>query len=131
MDYVSTRGDAPSLSFDAVTLAGLAPDGGLYVPSAWPMLSRDAIAALAGLSYVETAVRVCTPFVGDVLTEAELRDLLTSAYAGFSHAAVAPLKQLDHRHWLLELFHGPTLAFKDMAMQALGLMFETFLSRRT
>jgi threonine synthase len=131
MDYVSTRGAAPSLSFDAVTLAGLAPDGGLYVPAAWPVLSRAEISALAGLSYVETAVRVCAPFVGDALTEAERRDLLTDAYAGFSHAAVAPLKQLDHRHWLLELFHGPTLAFKDVAMQALGLLFETFLSRRT
>jgi threonine synthase len=131
MDYVSTRGAAPSLRFDAVTLAGLAPDGGLYVPATWPTLSREAIAALAGLSYIETAVRVCLSFVGDALTEDELRALLTSAYAGFSHAAVAPLKQLDDRHWLLELFHGPTLAFKDIAMQALGLLFETFLSRRT
>nr|WP_295662466.1 threonine synthase [Polymorphobacter sp.] len=131
MDYVSTRGAAPSLDFEAVTLAGLAPDGGLYLPAAWPTLSRDEIAGLAGLSYVETAVRVCTPFVGDALSEDELRRLLASAYAGFSHAAVAPLKQLDERHWLLELFHGPTLAFKDVAMQALGLLFETFLGRRT
>ena len=131
MEYVSTRGAAPSLRFDEVTLAGLAPDGGLYVPATWPTLSRDEIAGLAGLGYVETAVRVCRPFVGDALTEAELRDLLTTAYRSFSHAAVAPLKQLDDRHWLLELFHGPTLAFKDVAMQALGLLFETFLSRRT
>jgi threonine synthase len=131
MDYVSTRGAAPALGFEAVTLAGLAPDGGLYVPGHWPVLSRDTIRDLAGLDYVETAVRVCAPFVGDALTAGELRGLLTTAYAGFAHAAVAPLKQLDDRHWLLELFHGPTLAFKDMAMQALGLLFETFLSRRT
>ena len=130
MDYVSTRGAAPTLGFEAVTLAGLASDGGLYVPSHWPELSRAAIAHLAGLDYVETAVRVCHPFVGEALTEGELRALLTTAYAGFAHAAVAPLKQLDDRHWLLELFHGPTLAFKDIAMQALGLLFETFLSRR-
>ena len=84
---------------------------------------------MAGLSYVETAVRVCTPFVGDSLTEPELRGILASAYASFSHAAVAPLVQLDDRHWLLELFHGPTLAFKDVAMQALGGLFETFLGR--
>ncbi|UAJ11823.1 threonine synthase [Polymorphobacter megasporae] len=131
MNYVSTRGAAPSLDFEEVTLAGLAPDGGLYVPAHWPTLSRAEIAGLAGLSYVETAVRVCTPFVGDALSEDELRRLLTTAYAGFSHAAVAPLKQLDERNWLLELFHGPTLAFKDVAMQALGLLFETFLGRRT
>ena len=131
MEFVSTRGGTAVLDFERVTLAGLAPDGGLYVPARWPMLSRDAIADLAGLSYVETAIRVCAPFVGDALTAAELRALLTRAYASFAHAAVAPLKQLDQRHWLLELFHGPTLAFKDVAMQALGLLFETFLSRRT
>ncbi|MBV8973282.1 MAG: threonine synthase, partial [Sphingomonadaceae bacterium] len=130
MDYVSTRGSAPTLDFGSVTLAGLAADGGLYVPAHWPRLSPDAIAALAGLDYVETAVRVCAPFIGDALREDELRALMTQAYAGFSHAAVAPLTQLDCRHWLLELFHGPTLAFKDVAMQALGVLFETFLSRR-
>ncbi len=130
MDYVSTRGAAPTLDFEGVTLAGLAADGGLYVPAHWPQLSEAEIAGLAGLGYVETAVRVCLPFVGNCLGEAELRALLTHAYAGFSHAAVAPLKQLDERHWLLELFHGPTLAFKDIAMQALGQLFEAFLGRR-
>jgi len=130
MRYVSTRGAVPALDFEGVTLAGLASDGGLYLPAAWPQFSADDIAALAGLSYVETAVRVCLPFVGSALSEAELRALLTSAYGRFSHAAVAPLVQLDHRHWLLELFHGPTLAFKDIAMQALGLLFERFLAGR-
>jgi threonine synthase len=129
MRYISTRGAAPILDFDAVTLAGLASDGGLYVPENWPRFSPAEIAAMAGLSYVETAVRVCLPFVGSALTETELRELLTTAYGRFDHAAVTPLVQLDQRHWLLELFHGPTLAFKDVAMQALGLLFETFLGR--
>ncbi len=130
MRYISTRGAAPALDFEAVTLAGLAPDGGLFVPEAWPSLPRDEIAALAGLSYVETAVRVMRPFVDDALSEAELRGLCETAYGRFDHAAVTPLVQLDQRHWLLELFHGPTLAFKDVALQLLGLLFERFLSTR-
>ncbi|MFT3966993.1 MAG: threonine synthase [Sphingobium sp.] len=130
MHYVSTRGSAPALDFENVTLAGLAKDGGLYLPDAWPSFSREEIAALRGLSYVETAVRVMTPFVADALTGEELRDLCTQAYGRFSHQAVTPLVQLDHQHWLLELFHGPTLAFKDVALQLLGLLFEKFLSRR-
>jgi threonine synthase len=130
MRYVSTRGTAPRLDFEQVTLAGLAADGGLYVPDAWPALSRDEIAALAGLSYVETAVRVMRPFVGDVLSEDELCSLCTQAYGRFAHRAVTPLAQLDERHWLLELFHGPTLAFKDVALQLLGLLFERFLRDR-
>ena len=128
MDYISTRGAAPVLDFAQVTLAGLASDGGLYVPRTWPRFSADEIRALAGLDYVETAVRVCAPFVGGALDEDELRALLGRAYASFDHAAVVPLVQLDHQHWLLELFHGPTLAFKDVAMQALGQMFERFLT---
>jgi threonine synthase len=131
MRYVSTRGNAPILDFEDVTLAGLARDGGLYVPESWPRFSVDEITALRGLSYVETAVRICMPFVGDALEEAELRELATQAYADFTHAAVTPLVQLDERHWLLELFHGPTLAFKDVALQLLGLLFERFLSRRS
>jgi threonine synthase len=128
MQYQSTRGTAPRLGFRDVTLAGLASDGGLYVPESWPSFTRDEIAAMAGLSYVETAVRVMLPFVGDDLREDELRALCTQAYGRFAHAAVTPLAQLDHRHWLLELFHGPTLAFKDVALQLLGLLFEKFLT---
>nr|WP_294813646.1 threonine synthase [uncultured Sphingomonas sp.] len=128
MRYQSTRGAAPLLGFRDVTLAGLASDGGLYVPEAWPSLTRDEIAELAGLSYIETAVRVMLPFVGPDLSEDELRALCTQAYGRFSHAAVTPLVQLDHQHWLLELFHGPTLAFKDVALQLLGLLFEKFLA---
>jgi threonine synthase len=130
MDYVSTRGSAPTLDFEGVTLAGLASDGGLYVPQQWPHFSPEAIAALRGLSYVETAVQVMAPFVGGSLTESELRLLCSQAYGRFSHAAVTPLVQLDERNWLLELFHGPTLAFKDVALQLLGLLFEKFLSTR-
>jgi threonine synthase len=130
MRYVSTRGSAPALDFESVTLAGLATDGGLYVPEKWPSLSQDEIAGMAGLSYVETAVRVMAPFVGDALDEDALRALCTQAYGRFEHDAVTPLVQLDHRHWLLELFHGPTLAFKDVALQLLGLLFERFLSNR-
>jgi threonine synthase len=128
MRYQSTRGAAPLLGFRDVTLAGLASDGGLYIPEAWPSLTRDEIADLAGLSYVETAVRVMLPFVGPDLGEDELRALCTQAYGRFAHAAVTPLVQLDHQHWLLELFHGPTLAFKDVALQLLGLLFEKFLA---
>jgi threonine synthase len=130
MQYISTRGRAEALDFEGATLAGLASDGGLYLPESWPHFSTDEFVAMRGLSYVETAVRVIRPFVGDALSEDELRDLCTQAYGRFSHAAVTPLVQLDHSHWLLELFHGPTLAFKDVALQLLGLLFEKFLSRR-
>ncbi|WP_287979309.1 threonine synthase [Sphingomonas sp.] len=128
MRYVSTRGSAPALDFREVTLAGLASDGGLYVPEAWPTLSPEAIAGLRGLSYVDTAVAVMAPFVAGSLSEADLRALCTAAYGRFAHAAVTPLVQLDHDQWLLELFHGPTLAFKDVALQLLGQLFERFLS---
>ena len=130
MRYISTRGAAPTLDFEAVTLAGLASDGGLYVPETWPSFTREQIAALQGLSYVDTAVAVLAPFVGDSLGREELRDLCAAAYGRFAHAAVTPLVQLDHTHWLLELFHGPTLAFKDVALQLIGLLFERFLSTR-
>lgn len=125
--YISTRGQAPTLDFRGVTLTGLAVDGGLYVPRAWPKWSADEIRALAGLDYVETAVRVLTPFVESSLSPDELRDLCRAAYGRFAHAAVVPVVQLDHQNWLMELFHGPTLAFKDVALQLLGLLFERFL----
>ncbi|MEO6153306.1 MAG: threonine synthase [Croceibacterium sp.] len=130
MDYVSTRGSAPVLDFERVTLAGLGSDGGLYLPREWPRFSHAEIAAMAGLSYVEVAVRVMLPFVGDSLTESRLREMASEAYGRFDHAAVTPLVQLDEQLWLLELFHGPTLAFKDVALQLLGRLFEEFLARR-
>lgn len=128
MRYTSTRGSAPTLDFRDVTLAGLAKDGGLYLPESWPRFSTEQIAALRGLSYVDTAVAVMLPFVEGTLSEADLRTLCTQAYGRFAHAAVVPLVQLDPQNWLLELFHGPTLAFKDVALQLLGLLFERFLT---
>jgi threonine synthase len=128
--YVSTRGAAPALAFDEVMLAGLARDGGLYVPESWPQLSADALRALAGLDYAEIAFRVMRPFLGGRIDEDVFARLVRETYAGFGHAAVAPLKQLDGRTWLLELFHGPTLAFKDMALQLLGRLYDHVLARR-
>ncbi|MFC4293069.1 threonine synthase [Sphingorhabdus arenilitoris] len=128
MKYLSTRGNASNLDFEGVTLAGLASDGGLYVPETWPRFSEAEIASMRGLSYIDLAVRVMTPFTKGSLSEAELKELCEAAYGRFSHAAVTPLVQLDSQHWLLELFHGPTLAFKDVALQLLGQLFEKFLS---
>ena len=128
MKYVSTRGQAPSLDFAEVTLAGLASDGGLYLPEEWPQFSPDEIRAMRGLPYPELAARVMQPFVGDCLTPERLRELTAKAYERFAHKAVTPLVQLNEQHWVLELFHGPTLAFKDVALQMLGLLFEEFLS---
>jgi threonine synthase len=127
MRYVSTRGNAPVLGFRDATLSGLAPDGGLYLPETWPTIDADSIRAMATQRYVDVAVTVMSPFVGDALTHEELRDLCEQAYGRFAHAAVTPLVQLDHRHFLLDLFHGPTLAFKDVALQLLGLFFERFI----
>ena len=129
MEYISTRGSAPALDFEGATLAGLASDGGLYVPREWPRFSQGEIAAMAGLPYAELAARIMQPFVGDSLTPERLLELTTQAYGRFAHKAVTPLVQLDQQHWLLELFHGPTLAFKDVALQLLGLLFEEFLGR--
>ena len=129
MRYVSTRGSAPALDFEGVTLAGLASDGGLYIPAEWPSFSEAEIAAMAGLPYAQLAQKVMQPFVGDCLTAEQLLDLCERAYGRFAHTAVTPLVQLDQQHWLLELFHGPTLAFKDVALQLLGRLFETFLAR--
>ncbi|MEE4453786.1 threonine synthase [Novosphingobium resinovorum] len=129
MDYISTRGSAPALDFEGATLAGLASDGGLYVPREWPRFSADEIATWAGLPYAELAAKVMAPFVKGSLTEERLLELTTEAYGRFAHEGVTPLKQLDSQQWLLELFHGPTLAFKDVALQLLGLLFEEFLGR--
>jgi threonine synthase len=129
MRYVSTRGQAPALSFGEAMLTGLARDGGLYVPEVIPTVSEVEIAALAGLSYEEAAFRIMRPFVGDTFTDAEFHRAIEAAYAGFGHAARAPLVQLSANHFLLELFHGPTLAFKDFAMQLIGQLFQIALAR--
>lgn len=130
MRYISTRGTAPALSFEDTMLTGLARDGGLYVPETVPQMSHADIAAMAGLSYEEIALRVMYPFVEGSFSEEEFGDLITKAYAGFGHAARAPIKQLQPNHYLAELFHGPTLAFKDFAMQLIGQLFQAALKRR-
>jgi threonine synthase len=114
MKYISTRGQAPELSFEEAMLTGLARDGGLYVPAEIPTLSHDEIAAMAGQSYEEIAFRVMWPYVSGYFAEDEFKQIIARAYEGFGHDARAPLKQLNENHFLLELFHGPTLAFKDL-----------------
>jgi threonine synthase len=130
MRYISTRGTAPILSFEEAMLSGLARDGGLYVPETIPTLEADTIGAMEGQSYEDIAYTVMRPFVGDNFSDDEFRACIERAYAGFGHAARAPLVQLDQGHFLLELFHGPTLAFKDFAMQLIGQLFQTALARR-
>ena len=128
--YISTRGEAPILEFDEVLLAGLATDGGLYIPESWPQFSADEIRAMRGLSYVELATRIMLPFLGGRIADDDFAALVRDAYSGFDHAATVPLKQLDDNMWLMELFHGPTLAFKDVALQLLGRLFDHVLTRR-
>lgn len=129
MRYVSTRGRAPELSFSDVLLAGLASDGGLYVPAEWPTLpDLDVIASAPG--YADAAALVMEPFVGNDIDPATLSRLCHEAYSTFRHAAVVPLVQIDHRQWVAELFHGPTLAFKDIALQLVGRLFDHVLEQR-
>ena len=130
MKYISTRGQAPELSFEGAMLTGLARDGGLYLPAEIPVLSHDEIAALAGLPYEEIAFRVMWPYVSGSFAGDEFKAIIARAYEGFGHDARAPLKQLNENHFLLELFHGPTLAFKDFAMQLIGQLFQVALNRR-
>ena len=130
MRYISTRGGASSRDFEGVLLTGLAEDGGLFVPEFWPELSVEEWRALRGLPYPELAARIISLFSGETFSPDALRAMCRDAYAGFNHVAVAPLVQLDARTHALELFHGPTLAFKDFALQLLGRMFDVVLSRR-
>ena len=129
MRYVSTRGRAPELGFADALLAGLAVDGGLYVPVEWPLLPPPAdLDAASG--YAEVAHRVIAPFVGDDIEPAALAAMCADAYATFRHPAVVPLVQIADRQWLAELFHGPTLAFKDVALQLVGRLFDHVLGAR-
>ncbi|CAI3935078.1 Threonine synthase (ThrC) (PDB:1VB3) [Commensalibacter communis] len=130
MRYVSTRGQAPVLNFSNTLLAGLAQDGGLYIPETWPQISADELRKMRGLSYPELAAKIVHLFTGNEIPEAVLLDLCHKSYAGFNHKAIVPLIQLDHNLFVQELFHGPTLAFKDMAMQLLGHLFDYVLSQR-
>jgi threonine synthase len=132
MRYISTRtgsgSEAPPIGFLDAVLAGLAPDGGLYVPETWPTFSQAEIAAFAGRPYAQVAAAVLGKFAGDEIATADLTRMCEEAYATFAHAAVTPVKQLSPNLFLLELFHGPTLAFKDVAMQLLGRLYDHALS---
>lgn len=130
MRYVSTRGAGAPLDFVEVMLAGLARDGGLYVPQSWPKLSPEAISGLAGRPYAEVAVEVIKPFVGETIAEADLAAMAREAYGTFRHPATAPLVQLGDSLFVLELFHGPTLAFKDLAMQLVARLMDHVLLKR-
>ncbi|ESR24932.1 threonine synthase [Lutibaculum baratangense] len=130
MKYVSTRGEAPALDFADVLLRGLAADGGLYVPEEWPRWEPSQFASLAGLPYADAARRVMLPFVDGAIEEERLAEILDGAYETFHHPAIAPLVQLDPGLFVLELFHGPTLAFKDVAMQVLGRLMDHVLAER-
>ena len=130
MKYISTRGQAPALDFADVLLAGLASDGGLYVPEQLPTFSKEEIASWAGLSYADLAYKVVQPFVAGCIDDADFKRMVDETYAGFNHTAVAPLKELNTNEWVLELFHGPTLAFKDFALQLLGRLMDHVLQQR-
>src|SRR5947208_14807395 len=128
--YISTRGEAPTLGLCDVMLAGLARDGGLYVPESWPQLSHDTIAGFFGRPYWEVAVEVIEPFVAGEISEADLGRMANEAYATFRHPAVVPLVQIGPYQFRLELFHGPTLAFKDVAMQLISRLMDHVLAKR-
>ncbi|HHI82047.1 MAG TPA: threonine synthase, partial [Rhizobiales bacterium] len=129
MKYVSTRGNAPELGFDEVVLTGLASDGGLYVPARWPRLGADDWRALQSKTYQDVAFAVMAPFVAGAIDDDDFRQMIDAAYDSFAHRAVCPLTQLAANHWLLELYHGPTLAFKDVAMQLLARLMDRALER--
>ncbi len=130
MKYISTRGQAPALNFEQVLLTGLAADGGLYVPESLPTFSPDEIAAMASLDYAQLAQKIITPFVQDCIPADDLQAILEETYAEFRHNAVAPMVQVAANQWVLELFHGPTLAFKDFALQLLGRLLDYVLERK-
>ncbi|MGS2722455.1 threonine synthase [Porticoccus sp. GXU_MW_L64] len=130
MNYISTRGQAAALSFEDAVLTGLATDGGLYVPETIPQFSKEQIASWAGLPYNELAFEVIKPFVDGEIGDVELKDIIDRSYQTFRHGAIAPLVQLQNNLWVMELFHGPTLAFKDFALQFLGNLFDHLLEKR-
>jgi threonine synthase len=128
--YISTRGAAPALGFEDVVLTGLASDGGLYVPETLPQFSHAEIASWAGLSYRDLAFKVISPFVAGAIPDADLKRIIDTSYDSFRHQAIAPLVQTGHNEWILELFQGPTLAFKDFALQFLGNLLDYILAKR-
>ncbi|MCP5382441.1 MAG: threonine synthase [Kordiimonadaceae bacterium] len=130
MKYKSTRGEAPDLNFEEVLLSGLARDGGLYLPEVWPQIADAEIRAMRGKSYQDIAFQVMSPYVCPEIPEEDFKGLIEKAYSTFRHDAVVPLSQLDSNEWMLELYHGPTLAFKDVALQLLGHLFDYVLTKR-
>ena len=130
MRFVSTRGGVEPKSFEEVILTGLAPDGGLFVPEQIPQFSPQEIASWADLSYQDLALKVMTPFVADAMPEKDLKKLIDDSYSTFRHSGIAPLVQTGHNEWIMELFHGPTLAFKDFALQFLGNLLDYTLEKR-
>jgi threonine synthase len=128
--YISTRGEAPELGFEDALLTGLARDGGLYVPKVWPLLGPETIAGFAGKPFAEVAATILDAFAGGTISRAELLAVTSSAYDRFGHPAVTPLTQLGPSRWILELFHGPTLAFKDIAMQVVARLMDRALASR-
>jgi threonine synthase len=130
MKFISTRGSAPPSSFSDVLLAGLAPDGGLYLPQSWPQLTAAEIAGFKTMRYQDVAFQILSHFTRGSFSDAELRDAIQSAYADFDAPDIAPLSEIGEGRYLLELFHGPTLAFKDIALQVLGQLFSRALARR-
>jgi len=130
MQFVSTRGRAPSLGFCDTVMTGLAADGGLYLPETWPQFTADEIAAFAGKPFAEIAYAVISRFTSDEVPEPVLREIISAAYASFKHPSTTPLVELEPNHFILELFHGPTLAFKDVAMQFLARLMDHILNQR-
>ncbi|MBE89639.1 MAG: threonine synthase [Rhodospirillaceae bacterium] len=130
MHYISTRGEAPALAFDDVLLTGLARDGGLYVPESWPQFSVADLEAMRGLSYSDLACRIMTPFLGGTIPEEDFAEMVAGAYASFESEDVVPMVNMGDAQWLMELFHGPTLAFKDVALQLMGRLFDYVLQKR-
>ncbi|CAA0113719.1 Threonine synthase [BD1-7 clade bacterium] len=130
MKYISTRGEAPALNFEEVMLTGLASDGGLYIPETLPYFSKETLESWKSLNYAELAFEIMKPFVDGAIPNDELKAIIDDCYAQFRHPAVAPLVQLGHNEWVLELFQGPTLAFKDFALQMLGRLLDHVLEKR-
>ncbi|NQV69321.1 MAG: threonine synthase [Pseudohongiella sp.] len=130
MKYISTRGACPEQNFEQVLLTGLAPDGGLYVPKELPHFSLAQISSWKDLSYSELALKIITPFIGDEIPAPALRTIIEESYAEFDHPDVAPLTKLGDNEWMLELYHGPTLAFKDFALQVLGRLLDYVLKEK-
>ncbi len=130
MKYISTRQNSPILNFEEVVLQGLATDGGLYVPEFFPKFSEHEIEEMAKLNYSDLAFKIIKPFVNNEISEKDLKDIIQRSYTNFSHKAIAPTKQISYNEYLLELFHGPTLAFKDFALQVLGNLLDYFLTKR-